>query len=84
MDRILSGCQSGDVVISYHRRDTSRVRGIRNVTVHRSRLRYGREFLWNEDDAVPMHYIRVTARTGTWLIDTDRNQIFLDLPDADR
>ena len=84
LDCILPGCQREDVVISYHRRDTSRVRGIRNVTVHRSRLRYGREFLWNEDDAVPMHHIRVTARTRTWLIDTDRNQISPDLPGADR
>ena len=71
-------------MISYHRRDTSRVRGIRNVTVHRARLRYGRDFLWKEDDVVPLHHIRVTARTGTWLIDTDRNQISPDLPGADR
>ena len=76
LDRILSGCQGGDVLISYHRRDTSRVRGIRNVTVHRSRLRYGWDFLWKEDDAVPLHHIQVTVRTGTWLIDTDQGRIF--------
>lgn len=74
LDQILPACPGQICVISYNRRDTSRVRGIRNVTVHRSRLRYGREFLWKEDDAVPLYHIQVKTDGGTWLIDTDRGR----------
>ena len=55
-----------NVVISYHRRETSRVRGYHNVTMKRLACRYGKEITWREDNALPLHVVQVTTRDGTW------------------
>lgn len=64
------------VQIYYNRRDTSRVRGIRNVTVKRASMRYrGRTLLWREDQALPLHTVGIGMQERTYFLNTDQNQL---------
>ena len=49
-----------DIVIAYNRRDTSRLRGYKNETVHLAEKRYaGRTLIWREDNSLPIHTISI-------------------------
>lgn len=63
------------VTISYHRRDTSRVRGYHNVTLKRAGLRYAYPIVWREDKGLPVGTILVTAAEQTWRICPDAGTI---------
>lgn len=64
-----------EVTISYHRRDTSRVRGYRNVTLKGASLRYAYPVEWREDDQLPVGTIAVQAGRRTWHIRPDDGKI---------
>ncbi len=65
----------GTVLVSYNRRDTSRVRGYGNSTVKRTALRYGRRFSWHEDNTVPVGIITVTDGKIIWRIHVDKGEV---------
>ncbi|MEE0722131.1 MAG: radical SAM protein [Caecibacter sp.] len=57
----LDETKNGEVHIYYHRKDTSKVRGVRNGTYHLAGLRYPKKkFIWKEDNDL---------RPGTMVID---------------
>lgn len=64
-----------DVQISYHRRETSRVRGYHNVTVKWAALRYKARCTWQEDNTLPLQTIRVAAAGMRWDIQTNTGAI---------
>jgi hypothetical protein len=60
--RLLDQYPAPAVTITYHRQDTSRTRGIRNVTVHRAGLRYSHcRFDWQEDNSLAPGVIGVAV-----------------------
>lgn len=60
--RLLDQYPATAVTITYHRQDTSRTRGIRNVTVHRAGLRYSHcLFDWQEDNSLAPGVIGVAV-----------------------
>ncbi|MCI1750515.1 elongator complex protein 3 [Megasphaera cerevisiae] len=64
------------IMISYHRRDTSRVRGYRNVTLIGAGRRYGNQLQWREDSTVMPGCIQIgTASQGRYEIYTDMRMI---------
>lgn len=58
------------ITIGYNRRDTSRVRGYRNVTVKTARWSLPQHLTWHQDE-VPLGYIRVCQ--GRTVYDLDVN-----------
>ncbi len=63
--RFLDSLPPQKVTISYARCDTSRVRGLRNVTVRRSRLRYDGRAAWQEEANLEAHTIRIRTADGS-------------------
>lgn len=72
---VLDTINASSIRVSYHRKDTSRVRGYHNVTVKRSRLRYSFEIVWQEDNTLHSGTIAVAVGKKVYNIDVDREVI---------
>lgn len=66
---------SQPVTIAYERRETSRVRGYRQVTKKMARMRYGRSFLWQEVPTIPPHTVCVSTGQKRWYLQTDSGTV---------
>lgn len=64
------------VVVSYNRRDTSRVRGYGGSTVKQAKMCYAVPIQWKEDAALPEGTIGVTCRNAAWQIDVNTGTIY--------
>ena len=67
--------QQDSAVISYNRRDTSRVRGYGSSTVKQAKLRYAMPMQWEEDNTLPKGTIGVTCGEAAWRIEVDKGTI---------
>lgn len=56
---VLDAVQSEHITISYHRKDTSRVRGYRKQTMQAAKEKYTFPIYWCEDNSLPIGTIRV-------------------------
>lgn len=72
---LLDTLSSSTIVISYHRRDTSRVRGYHNVTVKLAALRYEQPICWQEDNTLPVGTVGISCGPLKWQMIADEGTI---------
>ena len=66
---------TGQVVVAYNRRDTSRVRGYKNTTVKKGRNRYSFAIQWKESDALLPGVVAVSAGRRKIYIEADTGRV---------
>lgn len=66
---------TGQVVVAYNRRDTSRVRGYKNTTVKKGRNRYSFAIQWKESDALPPGVVAVSDGGRKIYIEADTGRV---------
>lgn len=66
--------RSDTIRISYHRKETSRVRGYHGVTQKQGALQFGNTLQWCEDNTQPLHTICVTLSRETWRLWLDEGR----------
>lgn len=70
---------TGEVIVEYNRRDTSRVRGYKNTTVKKVRNRYSFSVQWKESAVLPAGVAAVSAGRRKIYIEADAGRIKDDL-----
>ncbi len=70
---------TGEVIVEYNRRDTSRVRGYKNTTVKKVRNRYSFSVQWKESAVLPAGVAAVSAGRRKIYIEADAGRIKNDL-----
>ena len=70
---------TGEVIVEYNRRDTSRVRGYKNTTVKKVRNRYSFSVQWKESAVLPAGIAAVSAGGRKIYIEADAGKIKDDL-----
>jgi histone acetyltransferase (RNA polymerase elongator complex component) len=73
---LLDQVSGGSVIISYHRSDTSRVRGYRNVTRKRAAFRYKQPISWCENQRIQPGNILVKTALKIYNLDINANKIY--------
>lgn len=63
------------IILSYHRQETSRIRGYHGVTQKQAALRFGQTIQWREDNTQPVHTVCITTPQGTWRLWLNQGRI---------